>query len=66
MFEQTSHLPEETRLSRHVLLIVIALMVSGVALLAFSTTVQWRLIGALFDGISIGFFAASKLAVWKA
>ncbi|WP_155754589.1 hypothetical protein [Burkholderia stagnalis] len=65
LVEQTSQLPENTRLARQVALIVTVLMVGGVALLAFGN-VHWRLLGALCDGIGIGFYAASKLAVWKA
>ncbi|SEU40227.1 hypothetical protein SAMN03159335_06240 [Burkholderia cepacia] len=64
--ERTTQLHEPTRLARQVSILVAALMIGGVALLAFSSNVHWRLIGALSDGIGIGFFAASKLAVWKA
>ncbi|HDR9034241.1 TPA: hypothetical protein QDB07_001710 [Burkholderia vietnamiensis] len=66
LVEQTAQLSENTRLARQVSLIVTVLMVGGVALLAFGGTVHWRLLGALCDGIGIGFYAASKLAVWKA
>ncbi|NIF40085.1 hypothetical protein F3J14_04050 [Burkholderia sp. Tr-862] len=66
MIEQTMQLAETTRLARQVLLIVVALTVGGAAVLAFGSNVHWRLLGALCNGIGIGFFAASKLAVWKA
>ncbi|KVT01142.1 hypothetical protein [Burkholderia ubonensis] len=66
LVEKTAQLPESMRVARQVSLVVIALTVGGVALLAFGSNVHWRLLGALCDGIGLGFCAASKLAVWKA
>ncbi|AQH05578.1 hypothetical protein A9R05_41890 (plasmid) [Burkholderia sp. KK1] len=64
--EQTRQLGDSTRLARHVALGFMALMLAGVALLAFSPNAHLRLVGALSLGIGIGVQVGAKLAVWKA
>ncbi|MFP3637765.1 hypothetical protein [Paraburkholderia sp. SIMBA_054] len=66
LMEQRKDLGDSTRLARQVLLIVLAMMLVGGGALAFSSNVHWRIVGALFEGIGIGVFAGSKLALWKA
>ncbi|HIH2745036.1 TPA: hypothetical protein ACYLN4_000705 [Burkholderia lata] len=64
--EQTRQLEDSTRLAWHVALGFLALTLAGVALLALSPNIHWRLVGALSLGIGIGVQVAAKLAVWKA